>query len=611
MSDAPQEAGNDEKAPRREAGRPSGPSPAGDGPRRVPEWMANPILVRGLRGRMRPKHILSWGTITLTLTAFVTIMVFLTTSQQRLTTTAEAAKLTVLPIIIIQGVILMLLGTGSVASGLSLEREKGLLDYLRMTPMSPTAKILGYLFGLPIREYFLFALTLPFLGFAIVVGEISPLKMLNFYVVFFSSVWLYHMTGMVAGMATSKPRQASMVAQGMVVLLYIILPQLTWFGLTFFEFLTVRPTFYAMVSEELAAVNRGVQMAAAQQFRGLNQAGEVPFFNLDVHTTIFTLMVQVFLLVLLVVVIWRKWRDEFSHPLSKLHALAAYAGATVFLAGSLWPIVDREMLTSRLTRQFGGFHGGEMPPVYLLFIMCIIFLLVCGLAALAMVVLTTPNRWTQLRALRLARKHGAARVPPNADGASSTPLALAIAGITAMGFALVMWRVAQSDRFVAELPPLLHMVLPVAYFAAAGLLTQAIQERFSSRIFIVAVFMLWGLPFFVTAVLYAAFEAWVTGAYIGVLSPPLGIWLTLANMFHAAEPGPASAAAELPYTPPGLESHLGAVAVGGTLLYGTMALVAHAGLRRWQSEMRQRELLAPPPQKDQLAPSNADEPGPA
>ena len=63
-------------------------------------------------------------------------------------------------------IILMGLGTGQVASGLARERLEQLVDYQRMTPMTPTAKILGYLFGLPIREYFLFALTLPFLAFA-------------------------------------------------------------------------------------------------------------------------------------------------------------------------------------------------------------------------------------------------------------------------------------------------------------------------------------------------------------------------------------------------------------------------------------------------------------
>ena len=78
-----------------------------------------------------------------------------------------------MPIFFVQGVILMFMGTGAVASGIANERDSGVLDYQRITPMGPMRKIVGYLFGLPVREYFLFALTLPFVAYGTVRGGIA------------------------------------------------------------------------------------------------------------------------------------------------------------------------------------------------------------------------------------------------------------------------------------------------------------------------------------------------------------------------------------------------------------------------------------------------------
>ena len=78
-----------------------------------------------------------------------------------------AARDAFYPILFFQMVILLFMGTGSVAGGISRESADGMIDYQRLTPMTPLAKIVGYLFGLPVREYVLFAVTLPFTIFCI------------------------------------------------------------------------------------------------------------------------------------------------------------------------------------------------------------------------------------------------------------------------------------------------------------------------------------------------------------------------------------------------------------------------------------------------------------
>ena len=76
-------------------------------------------------------------------------------------------------LLILQGFYLMFLGTGRVASVTAEEKECGLLDYQRMTPMSPLSKIIGYAIGLPVREYFMFLITLLFYFIARWLGK-SP-----------------------------------------------------------------------------------------------------------------------------------------------------------------------------------------------------------------------------------------------------------------------------------------------------------------------------------------------------------------------------------------------------------------------------------------------------
>lgn len=206
----------------------------------------NPLIVRGIRERLRFKNLISSGLFSLILCSTLYLATFLDGMQtilpaevsssgekELISTPMNGAREAFTVLLILQGFYLMFLGTGRVASVTAEEKETGLLDYQRMTPMSPPAKILGYLFGLPAREYFMFFLTLPFLIHCAVVGEIPLLNLLHLYAVFFSSVILYHLTAHVIGMVVSKPRAASWVARISVLGLYIFLPVLGQAGISF------------------------------------------------------------------------------------------------------------------------------------------------------------------------------------------------------------------------------------------------------------------------------------------------------------------------------------------------------------------------------------------
>ena len=61
-----------------------------------------------------------------------------------------------------QVVILAIMGSGQVNASVSGARASGILDFHRVSPLTPTELTLGFFFGAPIREYVLFAATLPF-----------------------------------------------------------------------------------------------------------------------------------------------------------------------------------------------------------------------------------------------------------------------------------------------------------------------------------------------------------------------------------------------------------------------------------------------------------------
>jgi len=491
----------------------------------------NPIWQKSLRARLRLAHILSWGIITVTVTTFAFLMVYLTSIERTEMTSGDAAKATIPVIIIIQSVILMMIGTGAVASGISQERDEGLLDYQRMTPMSPTAKILGYLFGLPVREYALFALTLPFLLIAVIISGFDLLTLAHFYIIFFTSVWVYHLTGLVAGMVAPKPRLASFISMGLVFALYFILPNLSRLGITYFEFLTIRPTLFGLIYQELPESLRPRAEAS-----GLDQFRDVPFFSGMLHPTIYSLLVQVSLLCVMYLVVWRKWRDETSHSFSKIGAVTVFSGAVFFLVASLWALIVQEDAYFQVFRNFDRFSNSRSPET--LEILLFVFLVMMGGAFVLLVTTITPSRHKVIEGWRRAKKLARPGPGLNSDAASSLPAALAMLVIGIGAGAVVLGLAVQGGEYFASGPSAWTVVVFLSGCVGIALFTQGLREMTSVRVFGVGIFLLWMTPIFAMMILFAAFEQEVLGSYVGLPCPPVTLFFSLAQMLETTTPLP-------------------------------------------------------------------------
>lgn len=541
----------------------------------------NPIWQKCARARLRVPAIASWGAVWLTITAFVSLMTYLSLTEQEMASPSDAAKAVLPAIFIIQAVILMMFGSGAVANGVAAEREEGLVDYQRMTPMSPTAKILGYLFGLPVREYVLFAMTLPFVIVAVVISNFNLLTLLHFYAVFFTSVWVYHMTGLAAGMVVPKPRWAQLFSMGIVAALYFILPNLSRLGITFFEFLTIRPTLFGLIWQELPESMRGPAEAS-----GIDSFRPVPLFGAQIHPTAYTLLVQGFMISVLWIVVWRKWRDETSHVLSKVTSLYAFGGVLMFLLASVWAVIVQEDAYRQIFAAFeeSAIMGPRQPET--LEILLFMSIMIVGAAYVLVIAATTPTRHTIYEGWRRARKHGRARLPINADASSSLPSGLIMIALTvAAGASIVV--LAGQNGYYRQGPSAASVLVLLAGLVGIGLFVQGLRERTSIRVFAVTTFLLWMVPLFTLMILFAAFEAFVPGSYLGLACPPVTLFYGVATMLESTTP---LAGIEPEFLPDELRENAWAITLTGSLGYLAAGVAMQAlRWRRWRQIRQVRE----------------------
>ncbi|MFO7725244.1 MAG: hypothetical protein R6V45_06805 [Oceanipulchritudo sp.] len=339
----------------------------------------NPILIRFCRSELRLRKSIFWYLLTLVVSAFSVAIIYVP-QVVRGQDPVEAARSALLPLIIIQGVILLFMGTGSVASGITREKVDKVLDYQRLTPLPVHRKIIGYLFGLPVREYVLFLITLPFAGFILLVGNIPPSAFVPYYLVLLSSTLLYHLTGMVAGMVSRRWRWSARISQGLILLLYFVLPQLSHLGLVFLEFLTVRPVF----AEHILPVIGPSGMTRMET--GSPPGQSVPVFAAMVSGTLFSLAIQILLISLFTWILARKWRADSVPAISKPMAASTFLIFSTICLANLWPNLTRSSNALNILQS-----GGDLPQKAAIFMLPLILSLVTTALALILMVSALPD----------------------------------------------------------------------------------------------------------------------------------------------------------------------------------------------------------------------------
>lgn len=437
----------------------------------------NPIFRRYCRSRLRPKDLSIWLLITLLVTGFTFAMVRSSAIYQASMSLQDAERTTIIPLLVIQGIILFIIGTAQVSGGMIAEKDEGVIDYQRLIPMTPLAKALGYLFGLPIREYVLFLATLPFTAWALWKGGVEFAAWAPLYAVFITATLTYHLMGLLTGTVVKNRRWAFLISISLIFMLYTVIPQLARFGLVFFEYLTITPVFEDTLPALLPSTARSVVETAR------NLTHDVKFFNLDFPEALFTVFCQGGLILIFLIIICRRWKRHESHLLDKVGALAFFIWIQILLLGSALPLVDGGTLfpsreISRRTIQFDwqprSWEAGAMSAAY--GISTLLFLLV-------LTAVITPSEDTQIRGWRRTRKHGGKSLPLLSDAATSYAWVLAMACAGAGGWYLFTRGVIESRWFPGQEVPMQVFYLFLLVMISAGMCAQTVLEGKGARQF--------------------------------------------------------------------------------------------------------------------------------
>ena len=433
-----------------------------------------------------------------------------------------------------QGFLLMFLGTGRVASVTAEEKENGLLDYQRMTPMNPFSKINGYLFGLPAREYFMFLLTLPFLFHCVIVGKIPWLNVLHLYLVFFSSVILYHLTAHVIGLVVPRPRAASWVSRISVLGLYVFLPGLGQVGVSFLSFLTILPTYFGKILPNLLSVgetNLGRFEAKAADFWQ-----NVPFFNFTISPSTFTFFMQGWIILTLSVTAYRKWRNDTLPAFSKSSGFILFGIFQFLLLGSLWAFFSEGKANGLLgdtfsTKEAAMFGAGKQTLILVL----TIFFGLSLAAILCLVNICCPNLHLHLKGNQRSRMLNLKKIPFLADESSGFGFVSILSILTILVYSCFLTLGFNSDIWKLAAPSLQSLFLPFLLIFCTSVYLQAAREQWFNLGFWGLLGLLWITPLLTSLVLLIGWQKDFTDFILKLLSLNPISWFPMHLMIEYSE----------------------------------------------------------------------------
>jgi hypothetical protein len=505
---------------------------------------SNPIFLRYCRSRLRPRGAGIALLITFLVAAFA---VALSTSiGVRINMTpSDAVRPAAIALLGLQCVILFVIGTAQVAGGMTAERDEGVIDYQRLIPMSPLAKVMGYLFGLPIREYAMVLITLPFTAWCLWRGEVALRDWGPPYIILFVTGLLYHFTGLVTGTVVRNRRWAFLTTIALVFSLYTVIPQLAKFGLVFFKYLTITP----VVTECLPGLLPESAGAVARTASRL--APTVKFFGLDFSEAVFTAFSQCGLILTFVIMLCRKWQRSESHLLGKTWATGFFIWIQVLLLGNALPLIDvGSLFPSRgFSRMVSVLPDWKPEPseavlmsgVYGIMTLALLFMLAT---------IITPTTDHQLRGLRRARKQGNSSLPLTADAATSFGFVVVMALAGAGGWFYFTLELVESRWFPGAELPLSTLAFFIAVMVSGGISFQALLEARGGRAVGLAAIFIGVVPIMAGAVLSVISDrlmpvaSWLIGmspasmpfyaatALIPISETPLEAWRAIPRAFY-------------------------------------------------------------------------------
>ena len=469
----------------------------------------NPIFSRYCRSCLSLRRLSIWTLLVIMLSIYAIVIKVAFSMRFDQKTEVEAYRLAFLVLFFLQMFIMLVLGMANVSGGMTRERDEGVIDYQRILSLSPPKKVVGYLFGMPVKEYALTAMTLPFTAYAIFRGEIALSIWLPFYITFFCSTLLYHMTGVLAGTVIKNRRWAFLSSMAIVFCLYTIIPEVSKFGINVFRYLTIRPVLEESWSYFLPRETGSV----VQIIQSLNPS--VSFFGLKFPSFVFILISQAGLILTFFVMLCRFWHRQDMGLLGKGWAVLFFGWIQFLILGNALPAIP----TGEIFPSVGfsqQMTGGQVwnPDWIEVAAVCGFYGLVTFVLIMLIVNIITPDRNKQIRGWQRARKFGYSRLNWNDNASSALPATLALCTLGAAGWFLFLKGLVESPWFPGHHAELKHFLYVWLSLLVVGVGFQSLLE-WQGRI----------------ALLFAGIIAVVvpllTGLISGILDQAtLSVWIT-------------------------------------------------------------------------------------
>lgn len=425
----------------------------------VPAWLDNPIIVKHARSKLRMQPLVAAIFIVLILCVCLlwaaTVMDWFFDNR--------AFRI----LFAMQVVILAIAGAVNISQSIGGARASGILDFHRVSPLSPTALVLGFFFGGPIREYLLFAITLPFSIICVARGNMSIGFSVQLMVELLVAAWVLHACALASALLVKQAKAAAQSSIGYLVVTAVV------GGNIFF----------------------GVAMSP-----GISEEPEtLSFFGTRLPWLLVLMIYQLPALLFLFLASRRKMASDRAHVLSKPEAVCSLAVVMVLLLGGLWGIISSVPLP-----------GAREILDTSLFVLAILYILTTAACVLAATI--TPSAGEYAKGLRRAEKQGRSRVSYWNDFALNRVALTALCAIVLIGPSIVAARI--RPEAVPPGRPDVNLSLSIAtgvlVVAYVGLAIQYFALAFPRR-----GSLYFGLFFFVTWVVPIVLGSIVIGAWGG------------------------------------------------------------------------------------------------
>ncbi|QEH33529.1 ABC-2 family transporter protein [Aquisphaera giovannonii] len=460
------------------------------------DWFDNPLFMKHVRSRLRRPAIVS-GSI-------VTLAICLCIAWAGYEFNQFVSGGTYGALLVLQAILLCIMGASQVGTAVSSARASGILEFHRVSPLTPTELALGYFFGAPVREYLLFLVTIPLAILCVAAGTPDLRGFLQVMIVLIASSWVLQSVALVNGLITKRPTGG----RGIIGLIIF----LGWIG-------------------------GGIFPAFGNVANLLDREPRLGFFGISLPWLPVVLLYQAPIILFAFLAARRKLESERLHALSKPQAMAAMGVAGLLAVGGTWGLTDNEFVT---------------------------FLILYALVGLGILltIIVTPKQAEYYKGLLRAMRKGEERPSWWADHSMNRPF-LAVVGAIVLGASTIVWHRSFSDGSAASSVARKGMPLSIAvgtlvvvYF---GLALQYFLARFGrggTTYLTLFLFLAWLIPLVLgTIIIVADFRRTSSAQVVYALGPIAGIGLASG----AATSGFNSTAENFPW--------VAAAAITPTLLF--------------------------------------------